>query len=578
MQRWWRRLLTSTSDVPFQNPLIEVRRVRLERLLQIASHDFELRFEFGKRDVVGKSHIILKAEAGEVIPANINRIKGRVLNLLGHALSESWPWHDAAVREEAQGNRRFSSLWHALEDARVDNLLIQRWPGSIRYCDANLLPNMGGRFLKRMPIPDQIEHGLYLEGRGYKHGRYLGVVRELLDEIEAEIDLGAHGASAQESYSAMLAIYPKVAHWLRSGHPGHAGYQQNGDEGEDGYLKGKHGQAEDTQNSPEPEIETGDELFSVEVKGRQEEFPEWYRPGSAPWFERGLGKKEIHPQAVRSDRQTIITPPEGDLDIYRTLRSEMRREVGFLSQRLTNLIREEVYLRFAGYHRTGRLNKAKLWKQRIGNYRLFQRPTVSSSQAVAFTLLVDESASMKGKDKYKMAIKAALLLGETLDLVSVPLEIIGYSTVEYEARAALKLGLAPAYLYRDTRCSPLEHRVYKRFNDPYFAVRARLTKIEPRHNNWDEESLMFAFHRMQTRAEPRKVMIVICDGQPNGDADYLIKTVKWIEGSGCKLIGIGIDTTTIKEIYTHAVVVTDFRQMAEELLEILAREFRPSSI
>jgi len=552
--------------------------MRLERLLQVAAHDFELHFEFGKRDVVGKSHIIMKAEASEVIAANLPRVKGKVLNLLGHALSESWPWYDAALREEAQGNRRFSSLWHALEDARVENWFIQRWPGSVRYFDANLLPNLGGRFLKRMPIGDQIEQGLYLNGRGYKQARYLGVVKELLQEIETEIDLGAHGSSAQDSYAAVQSIYPKVAHWLHTGHPGHIRQTDIRDQGDGLSKEGDPREGDKMPPGTEPEIETSDELFSVGLTGRQEEFPEWYRPGSAPWFERGLGKKEVHPKAVRTSRQTIVAPPDGDLELYRILRAEIRREVGFLSHRLTNLIREEVYLRFAGYHRTGRLNKAKLWKQRIGNYRLFQRPTTSSSHAVAFTLLVDESASMKGKDKYKMAMKAAILLGETLDLVNVPLEIIGYSTEEYEARAAMNLGLAPAYLYRSTRCPPLEHRVYKRFDEPYFTVRARLTGIEPRHNNWDEETLWFAYHRIQARAERRKIMIVICDGQPNGDAEYLIKTVKSIESHGCKLIGVGIDTTTIREIYTHAVVVSDFRQMAEELLEILRREFRPSSI
>ena len=570
--------MISTSDLAPQGPLVENCRLRLERLLQIAARDFELQFEFGKRDVVGKSHIMMKAEELEVASWDLSRVKGRALNLLGHALSQSWPWYDAALREEALGHRRFSALWHSLEDARVENWLIQRWPGSFRFFDANLLPNLGGRFLKRMPIEDQIEHGLYLQGRGYKQARYLGVVKELLQEIETEIDQAAHGSSAQDSYAAMLAIYPKVAHWLRTGQQGHVEHGDTSDPGNAGLLDQDIRPQEQLPPGEESEIEATDELFSVELAGRQVEFPEWYRPGSAPWFERGLGKKDIHPQAVRISRETIVAPPAGDLELYRTLRAEMRREVGFLSHRLTNLIREEVYLRFAGYYRTGRLNKAKLWKQRIGNYRLFQRPTTSSSHAVAFTLLVDESASMRGREKYKMAIKAALLLGETLDLVNVPLEIIGYTTEEYEARAAMKLGLTPAYLYRATRCSPLEHRIYKRFDEPYFTVRARLTEIEPRHNNWDEESLLFAFHRIQARAESRKIIIVICDGQPNGDAEYLIKTVKWIESSGCKLIGIGIDSTTIGEIYPHSVDVTDFRQMAEELLKILALEFRQSSI
>jgi cobalamin biosynthesis protein CobT len=169
-------------------------------------------------------------------------------------------------------------------------------------------------------------------------------------------------------------------------------------------------------------------------------------------------------------------------------------------------------------------------------------------------------------------MKAALLLGETLELIGAPLEIIGYTTAEYEARAALKLGLIPPYQYRTTRCSPLEHRLYKRFCEPYIIARTRLTGIKPRRNNWDEEHLLFAFQRLQERREPKKVLIVISDGQPNGDANLLINTVQGVERQGVKIIGIGIGADFVRQIYPNAIVVADFRQMAEELLQILARE------
>jgi cobaltochelatase CobT len=199
------------------------------------------------------------------------------------------------------------------------------------------------------------------------------------------------------------------------------------------------------------------------------------------------------------------------------------------------------------------------------------------NRAAAFSLLVDESASMKGQEKFKVATKAAVLLGETLELLDVPLEIIGYSTADFEARAAMQLGLTPAHEYRHMRCSRLEHRIYKRFSEPYASAHLRLTGIQPRCNNWDEEHLMFAFQRLQERQEPRKLMVVISDGQPNGDADNLIHTVERIERQGVKVIGIGVGADFVCQIYPHAIVVKDFRQMAEELLHILEREFLNSA-
>jgi cobaltochelatase CobT len=177
------------------------------------------------------------------------------------------------------------------------------------------------------------------------------------------------------------------------------------------------------------------------------------------------------------------------------------------------------------------------------------------------------SASMRNT-----ALADAILLGETLDHLEAPLEIIGYTTSEYEARAAMTLGLTPAYEYRTMRCSALEHRIYKTFDEPYRMVRARLSEIQPRHNNWDEESVLFASRRLRARRERTKVLLVISDGQPNGDSDHLIGALADAERSGCKVIGVGIGADFVRQIYGNAIVVEDFRQMGEELLRLLARE------
>jgi hypothetical protein len=403
-------------------------------------------------------------------------------------------------------------------------------------------------------------------------------VRTVLHQVVGEISDGARGESAQDSYDAMLVIYPVLASLLQPEMERLQDGRQQEQTGDNQAVGDDTRDPEDAPDESQPEFEESTQLFEVSLLGDQREFPEWFRPGSAPWFERDLGMKEIHPSAVRTPRQTIVDPPLGDPNVYQQIQGEIQHEAGYLAHRLTNLIREEVYLRYAGYYRSGRLNKAKLWKQRIGNYRLFQRMITGMSQAVAFSLLVDESASMKGGEKHKLAMKAAILLGETLDFVGVPVEIIGYTTQDYEARAAMQLGLVPASEYRTTRCSPLEHRIYKRFDEPFRIARHRLTGIEPRHNNWDEEHLLFANQRLQARPERRKVLLVICDGQPNGDANYLIETVKRIESAGSKIVAFGIGPEFVNDIYRDAIVVQDFRQMADELFQVLAREFRSIAV
>ncbi|MCJ7512117.1 MAG: VWA domain-containing protein, partial [Anaerolineales bacterium] len=249
--------------------------------------------------------------------------------------------------------------------------------------------------------------------------------------------------------------------------------------------------------------------------------------------------------------------------------SEVQRESGYLLRRLLLLMQEQAYLRYGGHFRSGKLEMNKLWKQRGGDYRLFQRVVEGGRQQIAFSLLVDESASMGGQQKSRMAAKAAILLGEALSRMDVPFEIIGYTTAGFEAQAALRLGLTPAYHYRAMRCTPLEHRIYKSFDEPYRFVRTRLAGIQPRHNNWDEEHLVFAHHRLHRRQEPHKVVIVLSDGQPNGNAGHLIEAVRWLERQGTTVIGIGVGADFVRQIYRDSIVVGDFRQLALELIRIL---------
>jgi hypothetical protein len=555
--------LISTSE------LVENRRDRMQRLLQNATGDFTLRFDFGENDRLGEQHLILGMDEELISKALHHQLVGRVLHLLGHYINETTEWWPVVRREEDRGRPHFLYLWHALEDARIENHIAERWPGADKFLKTKIPSNLGGSLVELMSTTQQVEMGLYLEGREFGGAAWTSDVRTALERVSHIIRAGSNGATPRASLEAMIEIYPEVAHLLRAEHVPQTQQQSIGTE----EFRPIEDQAEGApaQAAERAKPEKTDELVSVGLTGRRQELPEWLKPGSAPWFERGLGGKQVHPSAVRPDRETIVTPPSGDHDRYHALLAEVKHEAGLLLRRLTSLLREDAYLRFGGHYRTGSLNTAKLWRQRLGIYRLFQRQIGGRERQVAFTLLVDESASMKVS--YELATKTAILLGETLSQLDIPLEIIGFSTAEYEAQAALRLGLRPAHEYRTTRCSALEHRLYKRFDEPFAFTRSRLAGIEPRNNNWDEEHLLFAFRRINSRPERRKIIIVISDGQPNGDADYLIRTVKTIERLECKVIGVGIGADFVKHIYPNAIVVSSFRQMTRELLDVFVSEF-----
>ena len=553
--------MTTTSS---PSPILDLRRSQLEKLLQITSHNFEVRVGFGKRDCLADDEVVLGISD---VDADYRALKGKALHLLGHYLTDARSTELQAQDLQRAGAPWFVRLWHALEDARVENWMLRRWPGMGKTFDAKLPPKLGGSLMKKASLPQQLEFGLYLTGRGIRGAHFDRLVGGALREVEGKVAQGAAGESPQDSLEALEAIYPRLSALLVHARRGMGSAET------EPTRSAKGEQSDDAGAVPGlPEIELEDGLVWARPVGRPRQMPEWYRPGSAPWFEAGLGQKQIHPSAMRSDRQTIVLPPRGDPVTYRSLWLEVQREAGFLISRLVRLLQEEDYLRYAGRFRSGQLVMNRLWKQRLADYRLFQRREAGGRQSTAVSLLVDESASMQGREKSRLAAKAATLLGETLSRLQVPLEIIGFTTAGFEAREAMRLGLTPAYQYRTMRCSPLQHQLYKSFGDPYRQVRSRLSDIQPRHNNWDEEHLLFAYRRIRSRPEPGKLILVIGDGQPNGDADHLTRAAAAVERLGCKVIGIGIGEDFVRRIYRNAIVVSDFHQLGEALLGILARE------
>lgn len=562
--------MTTTSSSDPLHERVQQRRNRLEILAQITAHAFDLGLDFGLSDGIGPGQIVLGIEAEQVAAADYLWLRGSALHLLGHFLQDVRSTAVEAEREQMEGRPHFLALWHALEDARVENWMVRRWPGMQRSFAARQLPNLGGGLLRRMLPLEQIEYGLYLTGRGEESLRLRADVAEALGQASTDVRVGACGESAADSLGAMRRIYPRLAPLLpQAGEStGRGGAQLLDDEtGEPAHQR--ESPPVESEKPRLPQIEVEDGLVEVAPLGRQRELPEWYRPGSAPWFERGLGEKQVHPSAVRSDRQTIVDAPRQEAADYRQLWTEVQREAGYLLTRLLYLMQEQAYLRYGGHFRSGKLEMNRLWKQRRGDHRLFQREIEGGRQQIAFSLLVDESASMGGQQRWRTAAKAAVLLGEALSRIEVPFEIIGYTTAGFEAQAAMKLGLTPAYRYRTMRCTALEHRIYKSFDEPYRYVRTRLAGIQPRHNNWDEEHLLFAHRRLSRRQEASRALIVLSDGQPNGNADHLIAAVRRLERQGTTVIGIGVGADFVRQIYRDSIVVGDFRQLAKELMLIL---------
>ncbi|HEY8477517.1 MAG TPA: hypothetical protein VIN09_11690 [Chloroflexota bacterium] len=551
-------------------------RGRLERLAQVVARRFDLKLQFGQENALSDGELTVSVQSvGRFDAADLALLKGRALRL---AARHRWGSREVDELANREGEHRpgYRTLWEALEQARVDTRLIATYPGALPLLRTVLVVQLSELPARPLVLEERLAWGMHLGTLG-DTPEWLGDdARALLEQADHLLAEARSAETADRCWQVFRRIYllwsqhlkprddeelmedpmclpsvnPRPRRELRGEVEQHV--ERNGQPPTPGQV----------ESEEQPQLST---WFSA-----SQSYAEWAGPGTRPWFETG-GGKEVHPAARCSDAETIEVPPLGDEERYRQLMTEVHREIGVLQQRLVAVVKEQERLRFEGRFRTGRPQRARLWRHRLADYRLFERRVGRGRRSLAVSLLLDESASMDRPDKCRPAQLAAIMLAEVFEALHVPFEIIGYSTEDLEARTALRLGLWPAHNYRHVRCTRLKHYLYKRFEEPFYAVRTRLVHVQPRHNNWDEEHLEFAFRRLARRTEPERLLINISDGQPNGDAENLIRTVRAIERQGCTVVGVGVGCDYVRRIYANAVVVQDFPQLASELAALLAR-------
>ena len=202
------------------------------------------------------------------------------------------------------------------------------------------------------------------------------------------------------------------------------------------------------------------------------------------------------------------------------------------------------------------------------------------------TLLIDNSGSMRGRPISVAAI-CADILSRTLERCSVKVEILGFTTKNWKGGKSREKWNLENKPNNPGRLNDLRHIIYKSADKPWRQSKKNLglmLKEGLLKENIDGEALLWAFKRMTTRKEERKILMVISDGAPVDDStlsvnsgDYLEKhlkqTVKWIEeNSNIEIfaVGIGHDVT---RYYKKAIKIADVQELGDVMINQLTRLF-----
>ncbi len=137
-------------------------------------------------------------------------------------------------------------------------------------------------------------------------------------------------------------------------------------------------------------------------------------------------------------------------------------------------------------------------------------------------------------------------MGEALDTLGITFAITGY-----------------------TVCPRLCRICYKEFHQSYTEVKTRLLEMDHRMGTFTAEHIPFAVRRLDERNERRKILIVTTDADDIESPIRLREAILDAREAEIEVIGVGINTNLMSKYYEIFIEITDIKDFARQLLELL---------
>ena len=246
------------------------------------------------------------------------------------------------------------------------------------------------------------------------------------------------------------------------------------------------------------------------------------------------------------------------IDAYQSVAPELL----MLSKRLQRSVKGVLQDKRQGGKQTGLLSGKRLNQHAFhrNDGRIFcnsRLPTEPINLSVG--LLIDESGSMCGNDRITRARATAIVVHDFCEKLGIPIMIMGHTAWN----------------------SHVELFSYAEFQSVDKNDRYRLMDMSPRDCNRDGAALRFVAEKLYKHVSEVKLLIIICDGQPNDNgysgtgAEADLRGIK-LEYSrkGVKIFAaaIGDDRDRIERIYGSGFLdITDLNQLPIMLTNLISR-------
>ncbi len=216
----------------------------------------------------------------------------------------------------------------------------------------------------------------------------------------------------------------------------------------------------------------------------------------------------------------------------------------------------------------------------------FKQEDNSKFKDTVVTLLIDNSGSMRGRP-ISIAAMASDILTRTLERCGVKVEVLGFTTINWKGGQSFKKWEEKGRPENPGRLNDLRHIIYKSAEENYNRNRKNfglLLKEGLLKENIDGEALKWAFNRLKSRKEDRKILMIISDGAPvddatlsNNQSSYLERNLRDMinlieNNSQIDLIAIGIGHD-VTRYYKNAVTIANAETLADVMMGELINLF-----
>jgi cobaltochelatase CobT len=202
------------------------------------------------------------------------------------------------------------------------------------------------------------------------------------------------------------------------------------------------------------------------------------------------------------------------------------------------------------------------------------------------TLLIDNSGSMRGRP-ITVAAMCGDILARTLERCAVKVEILGFTTRAWKGGQSRERWVHDGKPRNPGRLNDLRHIIYKSADAPWRRSRRNLGLMLREgllKENIDGEALLWAYRRLVSRPEHRRILMVISDGAPVDDSTlsvnpgnflerHLRDVIREIESRDfVELIAIGIGHD-VTRYYRRAVTIVDAEELGGTMMKKLSELF-----